>query len=442
MTSGSSTLPAGLRLRAVQPLVDRDHSCPLVYDLERTLLVDVPVEYRLHLPHLMDLGSLDDEVAGWLAGRDLLTYEDTAEPPGGDGAWRAAWEALDGGQLGSVWVGEDEVHCHPLAGSEEGCLAALDALLAVTNEGRRVVLHLPPETGCGRPAELAGILLGARRLGRASGRSVALELTADGRCITPAVARALADHEVAVRLTAESRPAIDLLLRHLPERFTLCVILDTGERLADLWGRAVAYGLRRLHATKVTDRPAASPLALPAAEQRQYRRDLFHIADALFAGLAEGRRPQPLYEPLARIVLRHLSGRPAAVGARGSGGYHGMVGRAGFFPMLGTLAGGGGEAAGEGGCGDGDRPAACADCWARRLCARGLEAVGGRAAHLPRPRDERCEFWRAEVEVGLLLYDQVEKSDPEAFLSLTDGGLDLPFFDPFGSPPATGLAAC
>ena len=432
MDPGSTGPPAGLRLRVVEPLVDRDGTCPLVYDLERGQLLPVPAEVRPHLAHALEAGNLDDGLVGWLAEQDLLTYADPAAAPA-VGAPAAPSPALDGGgSLGAVWFGEDEVHCHPAAGGELGALAALDALLASTESGCRVVLHLRSQGARRRPVGLRRLIAGARRLAGQRGRAVALEVITDGREITAAVARFLADHDLAVRLVGGSRGAIDLLLRHLPDRLTLCRVLDTGDRLADLWERAAGLGVRRLHAVKVNDRPGHGPLAVPAAEQRQFRRDLFAAADDLFAALAAGRSPVPLYEPLARVVCRHLSGRPAAVGHGGSGGYLGLVGRGGLFPLLGPLATALPAAGLDG----------CARCWARGLCSRRPWALAGPEDGLPAPRRDRCEFWRAEVEVGLLLYDRLEREDPATFLGLAEQGVDTAFFDPYGLAGAADPPAC
>ena len=433
-----AVLPAGLRLRMVQPLVDRDQSCPLVYDLERALLLRVPDELQFHVALALEGGNLDDDLVAWLAGEDLLTYDDPPWPPAGDAPWEAPLPVGDG--LGSVWFAEDEVHCHPAPGGEGSTLGAVESLLGSTERGSRLVLHLIAAGGLATPEALCEVITRAERLGRRYGRRVALELTTDGCGLGGPMVRFLADHDLAVRLTSDSAEIVARLLAVLPDRLTLCALLDTGDRLADLWQTAAGLGVRRLHATKVADRPFGGT-ALVDAELRQYRRDLFAVADETFLALAAGRPPRPLFEPLARVVRRHLSGRPAAVGGGGSAGYFGLVARHGLFPLLAPLPRPAEAVAPAGG----DEPEpldSCETCWGRRLCARSRYAIADPGPFRPPPRADRCEFWRAEVEVGLLLYHRLEQADPATFLGLVEGRADTPFFDAYALPGIGGLKTC
>lgn len=441
-----AVLPAGLRLRMVQPLVDRDQSCPQLYDLERALLLAVPEELQFHAALALEGGNLDDDLVAWLAGEDLLTYDDPPQRPAGDGPWQSPLPPGNG--LGSVWFAEDEVHCHPGPGGEDSTLGAVEALLGGNARGARFVVHLVAEGELGRPSVLRQVIRRAERLGRHHGRRVSLELTTDGRGLSAPMVRFLADHDLAVRLTGGSPELIERLVAHLPDRLTLCAMLDTGDRLSDLWQKAGGLGVRRLHATKIADRPFGGT-ALVDAELRQYRRDLFAVADDTFAALADRRPPRPLYEPLARVVRRHLSGRPAAVGGGGSAGYFGLVAGGGLVPMLAPLphrtesaAGGGSAGSGPAGGDELEAMDSCESCWGRRLCARSRYAIADPGPFRPPPRADRCEFWRAEVEVGLLLYSRLEQADPSSFLGLAEGGADAPFFDPYAVPAGDGLKTC
>lgn len=428
-------LPAGLRLRMVQPLVDRDQSCPLLYDLERALLIPVPEELRFHAALALEGGNLDDDLVGWLAGEDLLTYDDPPRPPAGDAPWQSPLPPDHG--LGSVWFAEDEVHCHPEPGGEGSTLGAVETLLAGTARGSRFVVHLVAEGSLGRPSVLRQVVRRAERLGRHYGRRVSLELTTDGRGLSVPMVRFLAEHDLAVRLTGGSPELIERLVAALPDRLTLCAMLDTGDRLSDLWQKAGGLGVRRLHATKIADRPFGGTAVLDA-ELRQYRRDLFEVADETFAALAERRPPWPLYEPLARVVRRHLSGRPAAVGGGGSAGYFGLVAPGGLVPMLALLPYRPVPAGGD----ELEPIDSCETCWGRRLCARSRYAFADPGPFRPAPRADRCEFWRAEVEVGLLLYSRLEQADPSTFLGLVEGRADAPFFDPYAVPAGDSLKTC
>ena len=401
-------MPHGSRLRSVQPLLERDGSCPLVYDVERALLVEVPEELRWHAAQALENGDLDGALIGWLAGEDLLTWE------GRPGADRPL--ALAAGAVRRRAGRCEELRCHPASPSVEAVAGALDALVRRTEAGSRIVLHLVAEGELGRPDAVRRAVATARQAARATGRTVGFELTTDGRGIAAPFVRFLAEHGVAVRLTSEA-PALGLLLAHLPERLTLCPLLDTGDRLLDCWQRARALGLRRLAPVKVTDRPMTG-LAVFEAELRQYRHDLFAVADDLLETLGAGETPRPVHEPLARVVRRHVAGRPPAQAPPAAS----EAGRGEWPAELGS-----------GGLAD------CTACWAADLCS--LNVLARPRPGAVRPRADRCELWRAEADVGLLLCHRLERIDPDlpAFLADRD---DEPVFDPFSLPLEADLRTC
>lgn len=447
MTNVFEPLPRGLRLRAVQPLTGRDGSCSLIYDLERGRLVEVPVEFNFHAAMALDTGNLDEDLIAWLAGEDVLTYESRSAGSAAAGAWAApAGEESEGplARLDRVFFHEDEVHCRLGGLDAESAVATVDSLLQRSGDAR-VVFHLAAEQEQGfsalepvarriRAAREAGDDGPAtpavrRRLaapGLAGGRRVDLELITDGCGLTPQRVRFLAEHDVLVRLTQPELPAMDLLLTALPERLTLSIRLDTGDRLLDLWQEAKALGVLHVEGVKITDKPFAG-LALHESEVRQFRRDLFAVSDDMFAQLEAGRQPRPLYEPLARVVGRHMAGRIRDDGER-LPGYLGVVSHGELFPFF---ARPGFEA--------GDLPddaeplpgtSACASCWGRELCVRGSLAGPAADPHRPMPRADRCEFWRTEVEVGLLFFHRLQATDPSHLLGFAEGR-EEPVLDPY-----------
>src|SRR5258708_8618602 len=82
-------MPGALRLRTVQPLIDEDGACSLVYDIERAAVFEVPEERRLYVAPALETGNLDEELLGWLASEALLTAESCAD-----------WSADQGGGWG------------------------------------------------------------------------------------------------------------------------------------------------------------------------------------------------------------------------------------------------------------------------------------------------------------------------------------------------------
>lgn len=402
-------MPTNSRLRPVQPLRGRDGSCLLVYDLERALLVAVPEDYRWHVAQALENGDLDGDLLGWLAGEDLLTWK------GRPGADQTSWFASAAGR--GRGARQEEIRCHPAEPSVQAVAIALDALIRRTEAGARIVLHLDAEGELGRPDAVRRAVTTARGVALATGRVVEFDLTTDGRGVGAPFARFLAEHGVTVRLTTQG-PAFDLFLRELPERLTFCPVLDSGDRLLDCWRDARVRGVRRLAPVKVADRPL-SGLALFEAELRQYRHDLFEVADDLFAALAAGDTPLPVHEPLARVVHRHVAGYPPPTGLAVA-----MPART-DVPEGGHL--------GSGGLAD------CSACWAADLCSRNVLArprPGDRS-----PRADRCELWRAEVEVGLLLCHRLECLDPNLPAVLSDRE-DEPLFDAFTFPGTADLRTC
>lgn len=450
MTPGFHSLPPGLRLRAVQPLTERDGSCSLLYDLERSRLVEVPIDFAYHVAMALDTGNLDDDLVAWLAGRDLLTY-DSRPLRGGVRGWGAptadAAEPEPLSRLDRVFFFEDEVHCR-LAGLEpDSAVATVGSVLARARAGSRVVFHVAAAGYSGFPEALVPVtaaLRGHRRAaaGRAAEHRVDLELITDGRGLTADRVAFLAEQGVRVRLTAPELPALDLLLEHLPDRLTLGVRLDTGDRLLDLWQEARALGVLHLDAVKITDKPFAG-LSLHESELRRFRRDLFEVCDDTFAALEAGRQPLPLYEPLVRVVARHLAGRPVDFHRR-LPAYLGVVSHGELFTFPGRAASHG-EPAMAALAADDFEPlpgtSSCRSCWGRELCVRGTLAGPAADPQRPAPRVDRCEFWRAEVEVGLLFFHRLQEADPTQLLGFVDGRQE-PVLDPAAHLGLEELKTC
>jgi hypothetical protein len=59
----------------------------------------------------------------------------------------------------------------------------------------------------------------------------------------------------------------------------------------------------------------------------------------------------------------------------------------------------------------------------------------------PAPRVDRCEFWRAEVEVGLLFFHRLQQADPTQLLGFVDGRQE-PVLDPAAHLGLEELKTC
>lgn len=455
-------LPGVSRLRTLQPLIDGDGACSLVYDVERAVVIEVPEELKHYAAPALESGNLDEELVGWLTSSDLLTSEDSWEgsgfEPGAarlDAAAAVPWGDGDDGEETHGWIDQQE------AG------AAIEAMERVWKRALgspRIRLHL--DWAGTFPAEswLEKVVADARRRAATAGREVTFELALAPEQVTPEVARRLAAHPVHVRLRCGecdplarvgtcqedqpwllAEPAVKLLLEQearirpadasppppaspphfllplvsaapAPALLTVQCVLDGPARLIELWRWAKAIGVRKLDAIRLEESLPArrSDCAWPAARIREYRQDLYAIHEETCAELEAGGSPVE-FQPLIRIV-RRLRRREAAV----------------------TLAGRGGELAARGdgrpfarvqsldprllpeqlwmrleGPSTPDAPGSrCQSCWARQVCSHSAYVASALGKEDPRdPSRERCAVWSAEVEMAVRLCHRLAQVD-------------------------------
>ena len=108
-------LPGVSRLRTLQPLIDGDGACSLVYDVERAVVIEVPEELKHYAAPALESGNLDEELVGWLTSSDLLTSQDSWGWSGGepdplrlDAAAVASWGDGDDGEETHGWIDQQE----------------------------------------------------------------------------------------------------------------------------------------------------------------------------------------------------------------------------------------------------------------------------------------------------------------------------------------------
>jgi len=441
-------MPGGLRWRSLVPLEDRNGLCEVIYDLERNILVEVPDVFQYHIAMALETGTPDETLLGWLASEDLLTYERSHKPgtKGGGGLQVSELSELSHA-FGCVYFVEDRAHVRLTDGSESAARETLDCLLGPLYRVTRVTIHLE-----GRGRRLSSDRL--RRLvevtrSRTEGgdREISYELRLDADAVTPDLASFLEQHPFRVRVRcdgppdAESRPkahqglmrALTQLRDRLGSNLTVHALLQAGGPLR-LWRWAREIGLHNLHVTRLSSR--AEDGASREAELRAFRGELDEICEDMLEGLqTEGKRPL-LYEPIVRVVRRLARTQPR-IRTRG-GPYMGVVSHGRVFPIFqGAGLAGPESSAGppalradlegeeESGCGH-----LCHRCWARRLCGRGLAAdpaLTGRERLDVQGR--HCDFWRSEVEAGVLFHRRLKEIDPEYLLGLAGNAGDA-FVDP------------
>jgi len=432
------TLPPGLRLRQVHPIHERDGSCSRIYDLERSVLIAVPEELRYHVAAALDTGNLDGDLIAWLAGEDVLTYDSPPER-GSNTASSAPAASLDDtvdrrlDALDRVFFYDDEIHCRLSGLDAEAAVSTLRSVLRRASEESRVVFHLSTPPSGGFPEALLPVAIAVRDGGLAEStqaRQVDLELLTDGRGLGRGEIQFLASCDFLVRLHGPHIDALNHLLEVMPERLVLSILLDTEDRLRDLWHEARELGARRVDAVKITDKPFAG-LHRHESELRRFRRDLFAISDDMFAALERGERPAVIYEPIAQVVGRQMATHSWAR----SRGYLGVVshGELLTLPQDGMEPVAGGEEPQAG-------IARCRTCWARELCVRGRWAGPAADPHRPQPRADRCEFWRAEVEAGLLFYERLREADLRHLAGFVAGRREV-VLDPYAHLDTRNLRA-
>ena len=435
MDSQAVLMPGGLRWRTLVPVENRDGVCELVYDLERNALVDVPEQFQYHIAMALDSGSPDEALLGWLASEDLLTYDSGDDERGNGGGMdpKAGGGSASMSELselshafGCVYFVENRAHCRLSDGSEQASLETLDCLLSPVSGIHHLTVHLDGEGGRLSFERLQRIVEATRARAEGSGREISYELRLDADSVTDAAASFLGRHPFRVRVRCDGPPqpdetirGLERLRKHLGEKLTVHAVLrDSG--LPRLWSWAKTLGLEHLHATRLARRSSGE------AEVRAFRSELATICDDMFDALrSEGRRPL-LYEPIMRVIRRLTRTHPPS--ARAGTPCVGVVSHGRVLPVFQSSSA---DHPDE----DADAPAEsfpCHTCTARRLCGRGLAAdpalsgierldIWGR----------HCEFWRAEVETGLLFYRRLQEADPDYLLGLAESSSDSDgFLDP------------
>jgi hypothetical protein len=453
-------LPGCSRLRHLQPLIDGDGGCTLVYDVERAAVVEVPEELRFHVAPALETGDPDEELLGWLSSEDLLTGEGSWDlgPPSGAflpraraGAAGASVEARWG--RGAPWQGGEEAHGWIDQPEPAAAVAAVDRVFKHGLGTARVRLYLDWLGAFPAGDLFETVVIEAGRRAMASGQEAWCELALGSDQVTVEVARRIAAHPVRVRLRCgeydpltrlgtglEDRPwmlaepAVKLLLPLVP-RLTVQCMLPGPTRLIELWRWAASVGVSSLDAIRledVEDAAGGAPSSMPGGVRaREYRQDLLAIHEETCAHLEAGRAPVD-FQPLTRIVRRlrrgdaaGSDGRADEVGVRGAGGrfarMESLDPRLLSEPMwqrLEELARHPGHDAATGAsAGDATEVGAaaelpCQSCWARRVCSHSVFVASVLGKEDPRDASrERCAFWVAEVETAARLFHRLAQID-------------------------------
>ena len=75
MNTAQIPMPGALRLRNIHPLCAEDGSCDLIYDLERGIVLEVPIDLQSYVALALDRTEPTEEMLSWLIHEDLLTSD-------------------------------------------------------------------------------------------------------------------------------------------------------------------------------------------------------------------------------------------------------------------------------------------------------------------------------------------------------------------------------
>ena len=441
MNTAAIPMPGALRWRVMHPLIDRDGSCTLIYDLERAAVLEVPQDLQLHVAPALETGDLDDDLLSWLVAEDLLTAESWA----GTGGSRESGTVAPGWwSLWAIHRFNDEVHACIHLVAEHEVETTLEAVFKQSFGASRVQLLLDWDGRFPGVPQVERVVVAAERMAASADQEVSFELVLDAHQVTRPVAEFLAGSPLHLRLRCGAFPAGDafpeerwawesraisvFLLRKLAERVNVQCSLKGGARLLDLWAWAQRAGVR--HLDPVRSEIFALIDTLPAASQvLEYKKDLQAVCDEMTSELAARRIPID-YRPLTRMV-RRLMGSEACWELESDlegdvdPGY--QVG-SGLWPGLGDEAA---SAFVRKETAEDPDLSPCRSCWARSVCNHSalLAAPVGEAPQEPSP--ERCAVWLAEAEVALRLYHRLAQCDPLDVLRLLGDAARMPL-DPLG----------
>ena len=457
MPKDSTKLRSELRLRVAHPLSGSDGQCEVIYDLERTFVIEVPPELRYRVAVAYNSGTFDDECEKWFQSEDLLTtapYRAFVEgqnrrlPPISDVSLDLAGSC----NLGCGYCFEKDINSRIGRMSETTALAALEFAFQKSRDSKRISLHF----GSGEPLIRFDMLqrIVSEALQRASmmGQEVTFELTTNATLVTEEVASFLQDHPFNVRVSCDGPPPLHnalrpfiggkdsyssvergllILLRYMPDRTTVNSVLSHESRLIDLWRWAKSLKIRHYHVIKV-GAYLPSPMNLNESELSVFVEDLKTICDELSSDLAESRVPID-YQPITKMVRRLMIPAPITRFCGVANSYLGIASNGQIFPCfrhlgldeykLGDV---------ERGIDDGrrhqfldsvasevDRRPICNSCWARYLCGGGCYADS--TVYGPdklKPQVQHCPFWRAEIEQAIRFYIRLLNTDPRYCMRL------------------------
>jgi uncharacterized protein len=448
-------LSADLRVRNVHPLCDEHGGTQILYDLERTLIFPVPLEWQhesLTAPAPASPGWKE-----WLIENDLLTtvpQRSWSEPKTAPlpVVSDLSLDMSGACNMGCTYCFEKPIHSRIGAMTEPTALAAVDFFFRQNAGAPKVALHF----GSGEPLLrfelLKTIVAEAESRATKSGQRVSFDLTTNATLVTVERAAFLRDHPFNVRVScdgpaqlhnrfrpmlsgSDSYPAVErglkLLLDHLEDRVTVNSVIAGGTRLRDVWTWAKEMGLRHYHVIKV-GADSRADLNLREGELQAFREDLEEICADILTDLRAGRVPID-YQPITKVVRRLMIPQPITRFCGVAASYLGVASNGKIYPCFrhlglkqyefGDIHSGVDDAKRSEfrhhEAADVDRRPVCSECWARYLCGGGCYADS--TVYGPNklePQVQHCPYWKTEIEMAIRFYQQLVSEDATYCLRL------------------------
>ncbi len=454
----------GARLRSSVRL-DCKADRMLIYDLERTFVIEIPSVLHNAFSSLPRVGSGCDELHSWFLKTDLLTSAAPPQWPGEDDSLLPTLTDvsidLSGNcNMGCTYCFERSLLSR-MGRMDNATLAkTLDFVFQKATDTDSLSLHF----GSGEPLIEFGLLrklvTSATKRAERLGIRIEFELTTNATLVDKKIVDFLAAHPFNVRVSCDGpapihnlfRPlaggrasydsvisGLDALLAVMPERVTVNSVICSGTRLITIWNWAKSLGLRHLHVIKVGSDPS-NPAGMELDELAEYEADLEIICGEMFNELARNQRPID-FQPISKVVRRLMLPAPINRYCGVAGSYLGVATDGAVYPCFRHL---GVNEYRFGDVRDGVDDAArikyrkheaatvdnrllCRTCWVRYMCGGGCYADSVVYGPDPlAPQTAHCPFWRAEIDYGIRFFDRLRNTDPSyCLLMFGDNSEDL-----------------
>ena len=449
-------------------IIKKDNVPHLLYDIERTFVFEIPDKLKIYFisqnkDHPISYHD-HPKLHEWLIQNDLLTSQvKTNKVPEEKPLSNLTDLSLDiagSCNLDCVYCFEKDINSRLGPMNEKTAFDSVDFLFKKSAHEKNIALHF----GSGEPLSnfklLQKIVYYAEKKAKKLGKDIVFHLTTNGTLITDEVAEFVSKHNFYIRMSIDAiyhnqtRPSMTgndtyesveqgflLLHKSLKKRLTVNVVFCRGMRLKNIYDWALNLGISNLEVIKVgTSRN--DDVDLVDEHLLLYKLDLNEIIDDLYRRAENNNEKILSYLPITKTLRRLVGPVPAERFCGVASTYLGVSSKGEVYPCfrhLGLEKYKMGDV--EQGIDDKKRSEfltieaqsvetrpICSSCWARNLCGGGCYAdsvVYGPNKEMPQL--QHCQFWKAEIESGIRLFNKVVNNDPALLFKLI--GRNVPLND-------------